>query len=167
MIRKVVRAAVVTMVVLNASEVAFLLAIRGHGNLYPTGKQLPLPSGYLLDRRFKGPCAAPCYLVRLSARGCRFCRLDEARYARLLGRAREAGCETIVIAPIASVAESFEDRGIVQLQYLDMTLGRALNPFITPQSILLDGRGRVLWSAWGAMDERGLREALHALDALH
>ena len=54
----------------------------------------------------------------------------------------------------------------LQLQYVDMQLGRALNPFTTPQTILLDAEGHVIWAWEGAMDGDALSHALQALSKL-
>ena len=46
----------------------------------------------------------------------------------------------------------------VQLQFVNMSFGQVLNPFLTPQTILLDNAGYVVWSRDGAIDS----EAAHA-----
>jgi hypothetical protein len=70
------------------------------------------------------------------------------------------------MAPMALVAESFEDPRVVQLQYVDMKFGQTLNPFLTPQTILLDSQARVIWSRAGTMDKPSLAQAISALDTL-
>jgi hypothetical protein len=51
----------------------------------------------------------------------------------------------------------------MQLQYVDMKLGRTLYPFLTPQTILLSGEGRIIWAQEGSMDDQALSVALSAL----
>jgi hypothetical protein len=166
MIKRAGEIAIIVLVVINAFELAFFFAIHRRAGLYGADDQFPLPSGYLLNKRYKASGGAPCYLLRVSSKDCPYCRLDQSQYARLVQEAQKVGCETIVMAPEAGAAELYNDSRVVQLQYIDMKFGRALNPFMTPETILLDGRGRVVWSRWGAMDNPSLADAIHALDKL-
>jgi hypothetical protein len=50
--------------------------------------------------------------------------------------------------------------------YVDMDLGKTLIPFLTPETILLDRTRRVAWYQEGAMDDRGLSDALRALHSV-
>jgi hypothetical protein len=183
MTKRAAEIAIIMLVVVNAFEVVFFFAVHRGAELYRAGDQFPLPSGYLLNKRSAGEqfplpsvfrsnnryrpsAAAPCYLIRIYANGCAYCRRDQSQYARVVQQAQEVGCETIAMAPVARAAESYSDSRVVQLQYIDMKLGRALNPFMTPETILLDRAGRVVWSREGAMDNPSLAQAIHALDKL-
>jgi hypothetical protein len=59
-----------------------------------------------------------------------------------------------------------EDSNVVQLQFVDMNLGRVIYPFLTPQTILLDRNGRVKWQRQGSLDERSLEQGLQAIGGL-
>ena len=166
MTKRAYEVAIIVLVVVNALELALFLGMHRRSGLYRSGDQFPPPSGYLLTNSYAAPRAAPCYLIRLSSRGCPYCRLDQSQYASLLQRTRRASCQTIVMAPMALVAESFEDPRVVQLQYVDMKFGQTLNPFLTPQTILLDSQARVIWSRAGTMDKPSLAQAISALDTL-
>ena len=53
-----------------------------------------------------------------------------------------------------------DDNGTEQLQYVNMTLGGALIPFITPETILVSEDGKMLWDHEGAIDETSLKSAI-------
>ncbi len=163
--------AIIALIVVNGFELAVFLGLHRRSGLYPLADQFPLPSGYLSSgymytNTYQPPQAAPCYLIRLSSRACPYCRLDQDQYGLLLRQAARAGCQTILMAPVALAAESLGDSRTVQLQYIDMKFGRTLNPFLTPQTILLDSHARAIWSRGGAMDNRSVAQAIGALDAL-
>lgn len=157
---------IVALIVVSALELGLFFTLRGGANLYSTHERFPVPSGYLLDNRYMAPTAARCYLVRVSSDSCPYCRLDQGQYTRLVQQAQETGCETIILAPVAGEMKLRENSPSMQLQYVDMTLGHALKPLVTPETILLDGRGRPTWQEEGAIDERALEQALHALGRL-
>jgi len=165
MIKRVGEIGIIILIVTNTFELGFSFAIHRRASLYGRSDGFPLPSGYLLDKRYYIPSsAAPCHLIRIYAKGCQYCLLDKPLYAQLAQQAEKVGCEMVVIAPRAKEAELYNDSRVVQLQYIDMKFGQALNPFITPQTILLDGSGRVVRFEKGAMDNSSVA---HAIDALH
>ena len=166
MVKRAGEIAIIVLIVINAFELAFFFAMDRAAGLYGGCDQFPLPSGYLLDHRYTASRGAPCYLIRVSSSGCPYCRLDQAQYGRLVRQAQKVGCETIIMAPMARNAELYNDSRVVRLQYIDMKFGRALNPFMTPQTILLDSGGRVVWSGEGAMDNHSLADGIRALDKL-
>jgi thiol-disulfide isomerase/thioredoxin len=166
MLKRAAEIAVIVLIVVNGFELAFFSAIHRRAGLYRVGDQCPLPSGYLLNGRYRASDSAPCYLIRVYAKGCPYCRRDQTQYTRLMERAQKARCEMIAIAPVARDAELYGDSRVVQLQYIDMKFGRALNPFMTPETILLDDAGRVIWSEEGALDNQSVEQAIHALRKL-
>lgn len=152
------------LIAINALEMAVYFAIRSRAAPYPSAVSFPVPTGYLWDNSFMAADVAPCYLLRVSADACLYCRLDQPQYTQLVHRAQEAQCKTILVAPKTGQIRWSEDPGrTMQLQYVDMKLGRALYPFSTPQTILLSGGGEILWVREGSMDEQALSTALRAL----
>lgn len=150
--RNTLEVAVTALVVINALELAFVFKLHSDARLYDTDLPFPLPSGYLVDMKFTDS-EAPCYLVRLSSDSCPYCLSDQELYKDLSQRARQFSCRTILLAPKMG-----------QMKSSDMKFGRALNPFITPQTILLDRKGGILWDREGAMDKRALSNALRSLE---
>lgn len=108
------------------------------------------------------PSAAPCFLIRVSSDGCPYCRLDQGQYTALVHKVQGVGCKTIIVAPKVGQIKSNGNRGVLQLQYVNMKFGEALNPYMTPETILLDGEDRILWDREGSMDDRGLSSAIRA-----
>jgi hypothetical protein len=162
--RNTLEVAVTALVVINALELAFVFKLHSDARLYDTDLPFPLPSGYLVDMKFTDS-EAPCYLVRLSSDSCPYCLSDQELYKDLSQRARQFSCRTILLAPkMGQMKSSDASSGIVPLQFVDMKFGRALNPFITPQTILLDRKGGILWDREGAMDKRALSNALRSLE---
>ncbi len=105
-----------------------------------------------------------CYLLRLTSDDCPYCWADKPQLGALQASARSAGCEEVQIAPKTGLVPL--QAGKVQLQYVDAAFARVLDPFLTPQTILLSGTGVVVWYRAGEMDNRSLAEARRALKAL-
>lgn len=153
--------AVIVLICINAAGLGVFFWARRQAGLYRVGTRIPVPSGYLLDHAFLPPIAAPCYLVRVTADACPYCRADQHQLSKLVQRAVRAGCEAVTVAP--KVGQMQARPGELQLQYVDMNLGRALNPFMTPQTLLLDSTGRVAWYRVGSLDDAALRGGFRAL----
>jgi hypothetical protein len=152
------------LIVINALEIGLFFAIRNRATLYGSDVSFPVPSGYLWDRTFMVADSAPCYLIRVSADACPYCRLDQRQFTELAHRAQDVQCKTILVAPKTGQIKWRAGEGrTMQLQYVDMKLGRTLYPFLTPQTILLSGEGRIIWAQEGSMDDQALSVALSAL----
>jgi hypothetical protein len=159
--------ALAALIVINLFELALFLKIRGDAGLYSSVEFFPLPSGYSADKSFIVPRTAPCFLIRLSSDGCPYCRLDEGQYARLVEQAQRSRCEAMILAPkVGQIKPGASSGAIVQLQYVDMKFGRVLNPRVTPETILLDGRGRLIWYWEGSINDGALSKGLDALARL-
>jgi len=158
---------IIALVVSNILELVFCLKIRKDSSLYASNTRMSLPSGYLTDHRFATAGPAPCYLVRLSSDNCRFCRLDKAEYARLVEQAEKTRCRVIILAPqLGQTNEYGAGSDAMQFQFIDMSFGRELNPFITPQTLLLDRGGRIVWDREGSIDADSLSSGLRAIAKL-
>jgi len=164
MLRRIANITIVVLIVVNVAEVLLFFKTRSGARMYHSSAQFPAPSGYLADQGFLSPEPAPCFLIRLSSDACPYCRLDRGLYMHLVRQARQAGCESIVLAPKAGQVKSGGvSSGTLHLQYVDMKLGRALVPVLTPQTIILDRAGRIVWDREGSMDKRALSDALRAV----
>lgn len=157
---------IVALITICVLELAFFFGVRGRAKLYRLDELFPEPSGYLLNSQYMSSRAAPCYLLRVSTDSCPYCRLDQQRYARLVQEAQRSECETVILAPVAGQMKLDDNSPGLQLEYVDMSFGRVLKPFVTPETILLDARGRPVWQQQGAMDGNDLTLALRVLKRL-
>jgi hypothetical protein len=165
--KKVGEVLIVTLIIVNGLELGLFYKFRNEARLYHPDVRFPLPHGYLLDKSYFSEDAAPCFLIRVSADACPYCRLDRDSYTQLVQQARKKGCKPLILtAQTGQQKLSLNSGEALQLQYVDMKLGRALYPFMTPQTILLDAGGRVIWDWEGAMDDAALSHALQALSKL-
>jgi len=154
----------IVLILVNVFEVCVSIELRRQAKQYFFGSALPKPSGYSSDGRYVAPPSASCFVLRVSSDYCSFCRLDEDEYLRLVERAKESGCEVVVLAPkLGQLSSESGDKGAVQLWYIDFAFGRSLVPYATPQTILLDRNGRVLWFNEGALDQSGLSRSMKVL----
>ena len=160
------RLATILLIAVCAGELVFFFIVQRHAELYRTDEPFPPPSGYLLDSHFMAALRAPCYVLRVSSDSCPDCWLDQEKYARLVRKAKESRCETVITAPVAGEMKLDRNSTSLQLQYIDMEFGRVLKPFVTPETILLDAQGRPVWQQQGAMDDTSMGLALHALEGM-
>lgn len=159
---------IVALIVINALELGLFFKIRRSAGLYSSEPSFPVPSGYLMDKNYMAADGEPCYLIRVSADGCPYCRLDQHQYTQLVQQAQKVRCRTILLAPkTGEVKWNGNSGSIMQLQYVDMKLGRVLNPYMTPQTILLDKNGSIVWDQEGSMDDGALSAATRALRKIH
>jgi hypothetical protein len=133
-------------------EVAALSYLRYESTPYRHGQLLPIPSGIDLGGGYVESRPATCYLIRITADDCPYCRRDAPYYTALASYAHERGCFVVAMAPRAGAMKA--TRGIaVQLKYVSMQLSEAIDVSVTPQTVLLDHTGRVLWQRRGAMSD--------------
>lgn len=155
---------IVALILVSAFELGFFFKVRGSAGLYRSGDSFPLPSGYLLDQAYMPADTAPCYLIRVSADGCPYCRLDQPQYTRIMRQAQKVHCQAILLAPkTGEIKSNGNTGGVMQLQYVDMNFGRALVPFVTPETILLNRKGRIIWDQVGSVNGAAINAALSAL----
>lgn len=167
MFKTIVENLIVALIVVSVFELLALYALRRESALYRSQLTFPTPSGYIAGRVVSGAGDSPCSLLRLSSDYCKYCRIDQPHYKSLRAAATNAGCSSFLMAPKAGHLKFQEDgSGTKFLQFVDFEMGRALNPFSTPQTILLDRTGRVLWYRDGTMDERAAASAIRALGSV-
>lgn len=135
-------------------------------DVYAIGQEVPIRSGYLIDMSYMEPRNAVCYIVRLTSDGCPHCRADQSQYARILTAGRRAGCSLVAIGPQVGDVEIKTNSDVLQLQYVDFRLGRALVPIEVPQTFLLNRGGRLIWVHRGELRERDAATAVQYLARL-
>jgi hypothetical protein len=161
--RKSLEIGLLVLVVVNIVGMV-ILAIANHSvGLHPAGTRFPTLTGYSMEGVLWSK-RAQCYLIRVSSDGCEYCRQDAGYYRSLNLRARATGCESILIgAQFGALKSSTDFDGATVLQFVDMSFGRVLNPYLTPQTLLLDNKGVVVWSRDGAMDGTAVESGLRAM----
>jgi ribosomal protein S27E len=158
-----VRLAIIVLAIVGMLEAAELLLLRNAAQYYSYKETLPVPSGYRGDGSVIALSRPLCYVIRLSADGCLYCKKDQVQYDRITAEARRNKCASIIMAPkVGEMSVKTLSYG-EQLQYVDMPFGKALYPFITPETLVLSSRGKMLWNYEGAMDNRALSHALRAI----
>jgi hypothetical protein len=149
----------------SCAEMAAFFVLRGESRLYRVGESFPQPSGIQLNGMYFGADAA-CYLLRVTADGCPYCIRDAGVFTVIARRAREERCAVIALAPYVGQIKASPDTSAVQLEFVDMQLGRVLEPSLTPQTILLSGDGRLLWQRQGSLSAADEPRAMAALAGL-
>ena len=165
---KLINGLTVALVVISIFQVIALTYIqRTSPSFYAADSKFPLSSGYLSGPTVKKADRAPCVLLRMSSDRCRYCRMDQPFYKRLIDASRLQGCASFVLSPKTGQIDFRDDgTGTQYWQFVDYQVGRYLDPFLTPQTILLDSEGRVRWFREGTMDARSLTGAMRAMDIL-
>ena len=152
--------------VFTAALLVTLFVLRGIAGIYELGQPFPQIFGYSIDMRYVPPAEAPCHLIRITDDDCPYCREDQIEYGRLVAEAQHAGCRLTTIGPKTGDVALQPGTGGLQLQYIDMRLGRALDPWSTPQAILLDASRHVVWHRQGPITERQAERAMRKIAAL-
>lgn len=155
----------VNLLLINIALVAGYLLLRQQLGYYDRGRLFPAVAGADLRGRAWEAGESTCYVIRVTADDCPYCREDAPLFSEIADAALNEDCSVVSIAPRAG--EMAEVSGKVQqLKYISMDLGGLLNPFITPQTIVLDAERRLEWSIIGAMDTRKQRRALGVIEEL-
>jgi len=156
------------LIVVNLFEAGLIMKMRTDSALYGSRTRFPMSASSLRDDPSLAREQGRCFLLRVSSDGCAFCRQDRVFYSELVKRAEVGGCRSMIVAPKAGqVKQAGVAPGTKLLQYVDMVFGNVLYPFRTPQTILLDKHGNVLWFREGALDNRSLAEGSSAIQQKH
>lgn len=166
--RRQLRWAAVALALLNAGAATFLVIARTRTALYPAGSHFPEPAGVLAGGTVLRPEPAACRIVRIVAVGCPFCAADSRELASLLKAGRRAGCQEVLVSatPGGSPSSVALRPGAPEVDFVDLGFGAGLNPYLTPQTILIGPRDRVRWACQGSMGRSALARAIRALDSL-
>ncbi len=161
------KVAVAILLAVNLAQLGTLIVLRSsRSGLYAADETFPAPSGYALDNQYFDGRSGPCFVLRITADACPYCKEDRPLYDELAVEANRKHCRVIEISPKTGDVAPREHLSLVQLQYVDMEFGRAMNPFMTPQTMILDDKGRVRWQHQGAMDANILRRGIATIRAL-
>jgi hypothetical protein len=159
---------IVALIVVSVFELELFYWVRGKTGLYHATTTFPSLAGFASNRQRYIPAVTPCVLVRVSSDSCNYCRVDQPFYRRFVEQVRHAGCESFIVSPKSGQLNFQGDAwGTIHLRFVDYRLGRILVPFVTPQTILLDGDGHIRWYREGTMDQKALAKALRELARLH
>lgn len=161
--RRAADISIVLLSIVNLCTIAFQMHFRNR-RPYGLGVPFPAPSGYAVDGSLVRPRNAPCYLLRVSADGCPYCRRDRAEYSQMTRLALSRGCVSVIVGPRkGDLRVPAKQDGTTYLELVDMKFGRALVPDRTPQTIVADREGAPVWYQLGSLDSRTLAAGLSAL----
>jgi hypothetical protein len=153
--------AIIALTLANLLLVALFFAAKREANLYGAGFILDQPSGFVRPGKYWKSGAGRCLVIRVSSDGCPSCLADQVLYSKLVTSAAAQGCEvaTILTSEGSTLGEKGESR-VEEVEYVDFRLGKILNPFITPQTMLLNSAGRLAWFREGTIDQESLNKAM-------
>lgn len=146
--------------VVNVILLGGYLSLRNAADVYNPRYAFPEIVGIRLDGTRMPARSAQCYVIRITADACPYCKKDQPNYSQIVRTARDVGCHVVAVAPRAGGMAPIPDQQDGQLKFVPMNLGEVLSPFLTPQTIVLDEARRVVFQRQGAFDDPALREAL-------
>ena len=146
--------------IVNVILLGGYLSLRNAADVYNPRYTFPEIVGIRLDGTRMPPRSAACYVIRITADACPYCKKDQSNYSEIVRAAKNVGCHVVAVAPRAGGMAAVRDQQDGQLKFVSLNLGGMLSPFLTPQTIVLDGARRVAWQRQGAFDERALAEGL-------
>jgi hypothetical protein len=133
---------------------------------YSIGQAIPLAEGFSIDG---APVEVPrgkCTLIRVTSDNCPYCQKDQPQYKRLIDKAKQMSCSVVTLGPRVGDISKESVGDAMSLQYVDFAVGRALMPFRTPQTLILDASRGLVWQRQGALDDSDLGAALQAFSLL-
>lgn len=151
------------LVVCNLVFAALFLKLKHEFHQYALGEVAPILSGVRVDGSQWQAQPASCRVIRITDDSCQFCRSDEPSYAAFRQVATQASCEIIEIAPRAGDMRQSARDGVVQLKYIDVDMGPAIFPMMTPMTFILDGNWKVKWMRRGTFSKSALEDGTRAL----
>jgi hypothetical protein len=124
---------------------------------------IPPLSGVELSGRHWASRDAPCHVLRITADECPHCKADRVSYDKLVQTAVERGCEVIEVAPRAGDLSDAHRPELVQLKYVDVDLGLAVVPYVTPHTLVLDRNWAVRWKRRGELSDQTAIQGSNAI----
>jgi hypothetical protein len=162
----VARGVTIALLVAVLILICTLVTLRQMNGVYHIGQAIPLLGGFSVDVKPVELSRDRCMLVRVTSDQCPYCETDRPQYDRLVARARQSSCSIIAVGPRVGDMTLASAGDALPLQYVDLAVGRALMPFRTPQTMIVDATRRLRWQRQGALDDDDLGAALQALDRL-
>jgi hypothetical protein len=109
--------------------------------------------------------AAPCHVVRYTSIHCQYCRKDEPSWTSFEKMLRERGCDSTILAPMASDLPKNPTPRPNQRIFPVVAASVAQQTVLaaTPITIVLDHDWKVVWSAAGMLQPQDMESALSSL----
>lgn len=145
--------------IIAATELGIFLWLRRGPQMGP----VPPPSGLLLSGHAFDASRYSCHLLRITSDSCPYCKQDEELFLRVARQAKQLSCSVVAVAPRAGGMAYVPGAIYEQLEYVPLSFGGAIDPYLTPQTIVLNRSGSVVWWRAGAMttdDEAQASEVL-------
>jgi hypothetical protein len=158
-LRQGLRYVIVVLIVTVAIELSVFMWLRGG----PRRGPVPPPSGVLLSGKPFDAAGHSCHLLRITSDSCPYCKQDHEVFLRLAHKAQQLSCSVVALAPRAGGMAAVTGATYEQLEYVPLSFGAAIDPFLTPQTIVLNRSGSVMWWRAGVMsgdDEASASEKL-------
>ena len=131
-----------------------------------TGQTIPMLAGYSVDATYLEVAPGQCTVIRVTSDDCPYCKQDQRQYEHVVADARRRHCSIAIVGPRVGDITMTSGGGVRPLQYVDLGVGRALMPFLTPQTILVDASRRLVWQRQGALNDDDVLTASRALDRM-
>jgi hypothetical protein len=162
--RRTLRWGIAVAVVLEIGLVSAYAILNDKLQVYYIGTQFPEIAGIDLDGEMRKVTKADCYVIRITSDFCAHCRADQPAYEEITNASRAAACQIVEVAPLAGDMASRPRDAVTQLKYVDMPLAKALYPYVTPQTIVLDADRKVKWKRVGKLTKETLASAIAVLE---
>jgi hypothetical protein len=140
--------------------------LRATDGFYVIGQTIPELAGYSVDGTYLEAPRGQCTLLRVTADGCPYCKRDLCQYERVVAEARRRNCFIAVLGPRVGDITMDSGGGVRPLQYVSFDIGRALTPFVTPQTLVVDASRRLVWQRQGALDDDDVVAAARTLQRI-
>lgn len=146
------------MIVVAAELVIFLWLSRS-----PLPELTGVPSGVLLDGNLFDASGSRCHLIRITNDSCPYCKDDYDIFRRLAERARHQSCSVVAVSPQAGRMALVPNAPYEQLRYVSLAFGRTIDSSFTPQTMIADQSGAIVFLASGAMTATDEADGIRAL----
>lgn len=160
------RITIVVLLALVSLLMVGLMWLRATDGVYETGQIIPELAGYSVDATYLQPPRGQCTFVRLTADNCPYCKQDQRQYERLVAEARRKNCSIAIVGPRVGDITMDSGGGVRPLQYVDLEVGRALSPLLTPQTLVVDASRRLVWHRQGALNDDDVTAAVRAFERM-
>jgi hypothetical protein len=153
-------------IAVNISLGALNLALRKWPDVLKGKTSFPVLSGVGVNGEEWKAGDKPCHVLRVTRDDCPYCAKDKPKYDAFLDAARQANCEIVEIAPQAGGMAANPRPGVTQLKFVDNALGSTVYPFVTPQTVVLDGQWNVRWQRRGIFSDDSLVRGISVLGTI-
>lgn len=140
------------------------VGLKSSGDLTSSSWSIRGLQGVDLHGRTWPGISGDCHIIRITQDSCTYCKRDSTRYGSLVDHARQRSCGVVEVAPLAGSMAVHDRHGVTQLKYISREIGGPLIPIVTPQTVIVDKDGKLMWMRRGAFTDASLNAAISAVD---